>query len=74
MMAFFYNSGYNVLGVEQKNYDWALKFLNYGLLKEPNNAKINWAISQVYAMAGNTNQSNAFLNKAISLDPSYMNK
>ncbi len=74
MMQFYYNIGYNVLAIEHQNYDWGLKFLNYGLQTEPNNAKINWAISKVYGMAGNTNQSQAFLNKAIELDPAYRNK
>ena len=74
MMEFFYNVGYNVLSTQHNDHPWGLKFLNYGLVKEPNNAKINWAISQVYARAGNMNQSNAFRNKAIQLDPSYMNK
>jgi hypothetical protein len=74
MMDFFYNVGYEVLALQNNKYDWGLKFLNYGLIKEPNNAKINWAISQVYGRAGNMKQANAFRNKAIQLDPSYMNK
>lgn len=74
MMEFFYNVGYNVLSTQHNEHSWGLKFLNYGLIKEPNNAKINWAISQVYARAGNMNQSQLFRNKAIQLDPSYMNK
>ena len=74
MMDFFYEAGYEELALNAKKYDWALKFLNYGLKKEPNNAKFNWAISKVYQMAGNMNQSNLFLSKAVQIDPSYQNK
>lgn len=74
LMDFFYESGYEILTLEKRNYDWGLKFLNYGLIKEPNNAKINWAISKAYRLAGNENQSNKFLSKAVQIDPSYQNK
>jgi len=74
MMDFFYKLGYETLAVQHKNYDWALRYLNYGISREPNNAKFNWAIAKVYQMAGNMNQSDQFMSKAVQIDPSYQNK
>ena len=74
MYNFFYQTGYEELVINRKNYDWGLKFLNYGLGLQPNNAEINWAISKAYQYSGNQQSANVFLSKALQIDPSYQNR
>lgn len=74
MMDFYYRVGYEGLINTKKRYDWGLKFLNYAHEMDPNQARINFAISKGYQYLGNQKQSNLFLSKTLEIDPSYQNK
>ena len=70
LMQWYYRVSYDIMLNYHKRADLALKYANYGLSLDPNNAMINLAIGRIYESAGNTAKAQEFFNQAIQLDPS----
>ena len=69
LMDFYYRVGYEILASEKRQYAYALKYLNYGLQLDPQDARINLAIGNVYSAAGDPQKANTFIQKAYQLNP-----
>jgi len=71
LMKFFYETGYEMLILEKRDYQWGLKFLNYYYDVNPYDPKVTYAISQGYRFLGNETQADYYLGKTLSLDPNF---
>ena len=52
LLDFYYKMGYEKLCLEQANYSWGIKFLEYGLSLDPNNQRIRQAMADAFTRAG----------------------
>ncbi len=71
LMKFLYETGYEMLILEKRDYQWGLKFLNYYYDVNPYDPKVTYAISQGYRFLGNETQAEYYLGKTLSLDPNF---
>lgn len=71
LLQFFYETGYEVLILEKRDYQWGLKFLNYSYELNPYDPKVTFAISEGYRLLGNESQAEKFLGLTLKLDPNY---
>ena len=69
LLNFYYRAGYEILSKQSRRYDFAAKYINYGLSLDPNNALLNWAMGKNYQAWGNANMATTHLNKAYQMDP-----
>lgn len=66
---FYHRAGYELMAKQQKQYDLALQYLNYGLEVSPDNVTILEDLAEVYALAGNTEQAQRMAKRALQLNP-----
>lgn len=74
LLAFYYRVSYEIMALRHRRFDYAQKFVNYGLSVDPNDAQINFAAGQIQKTLGNAEQAATYLNKAYSIDPSLRNR
>ena len=74
LIDFYYHAGYEILELQQRRHDYALKYLNYGYQLDPNNAKINYGMGKAYIGWGDQQRSQGHLERAYRLDPSLRNQ
>jgi tetratricopeptide (TPR) repeat protein len=74
LLDFYYHVGYEIFAVQQKKYDYALKYLSYGYQLDPNDAKINFGMGKAYIGWGDQQRSQQHLDRAYALDPSLRNQ
>ena len=70
LIDYYYRVGYEYLSVQKKDYPWAMKFLEYGLVINPNEPRILYAIGKTFQAAGNHQKAAEYLARAKALDPS----
>jgi tetratricopeptide (TPR) repeat protein len=74
LLGFYYHVGYEILTVQQRRYDYGVKYLNYGYQLDPNNAKINFGMGKAFTAWGDANRGQKHLQKAYAMDPSLRNQ
>ena len=52
LLDFYYNIGYQDIGLRQRNYGYAIKYLNYGYQLAPQDTRIQQAISHIRQLSG----------------------
>ena len=67
---FAHRAGFELMAQQKRDYNSAIKYLNYGLKAEPYNAQLLYDMGQVYLMAGDQTKGSEFLNRAYQIDPS----
>ncbi len=70
LMQWYYRVSYDIMLNYHKQPNIALKYAQYGLALDPNNAMINLAAGSIYESAGNNAKANEYYTKALQLDPS----
>jgi tetratricopeptide (TPR) repeat protein len=70
LMQWYYRVSYDIMLNYHKQPSIALKYAQYGLALDPNNAMINLAAGSIYESAGNSAKANEYYSRALQLDPS----
>lgn len=65
----YYRVAYEYIGVEQRNYPWAIAILNIGEKGAPNDWRILYALGKSYMATGDETRGNQYLNRAYTLNP-----
>ncbi len=74
LLDFYYHAGYEIMALQQRRYDYALKYLSYGYQLDPNDAKINFGMGMAYSGWGDQQRSQMHLQRAYTLDPNLRNQ
>jgi tetratricopeptide (TPR) repeat protein len=74
LLNFYYHVGYEILTLRSRRYDYALKYLSYGYLLDPSDARINFGMGKAYIGFGDPQRSQMHLEKAYALDPNLRNQ
>jgi hypothetical protein len=64
LLNFYYDTGYNILFKRNRDYKWALHYLNYALSVDANNKQVLLAMSEVYQAAGDSKNANLYAQRA----------
>ncbi len=70
LLDFYYRVSLDIMSTKYRRDDYALKYVNYGLELNPDDARINLAAGKIYESAGDSQKALTYLNKAYRLDPS----
>ena len=70
LLDFYYNVSLGIMLNKYRSYDYAIKYVNFGLTLNPEDARINYAAGKIYEASGDNERGQLYLNKAYRLDPS----
>jgi hypothetical protein len=63
LIDFAYKTGYQFFGQNRKDYNNAIKYLNYGLQAAPNNRTLLQSMGNIYQTIGNQQEANKYLSR-----------
>ena len=69
LSAFCYKIG-NDHFLKQNDFDYAIKYLKFGVQNEPGHARMNYALGGAYQLKGDEQNAQRYIHKAYQLDPS----
>jgi len=69
LLDFYYRVSLDIMALRHQRYDYAKKYMNYGLELNPDDARMNLAAGKIYKASGDNERAQTFLNKAYRLDP-----
>ena len=69
LLDFYYRVSLDIMAGRHRRYDYAKKYVDYGLVLNPDDALINFAAGKIYAGSGDQQRGQTYLSKAYRLDP-----
>ena len=69
LLDFYYRVSLDIMAIKYQRYDYAKKYMNYGLELNPDDARMNFAAGKIYEASGDNERAQSYLNKAYRLDP-----
>jgi len=74
LLDFYYRVSYDIMLLKYRSNAYAIKYVNFGLELNPNDARINFAAGKIYESAGDSQKAQTYLTKAYQLDPSLRSR